>query len=110
MISAGFAFAGIMHFVKPAPFIAIYPDGWPFPGEAVLISGIAEVLGAVGLLMPSTRKFAAYGLILLLVAVFPANINMAVNANRFSQFPLWTVWLRLPLQFLLIWAVWRARK
>lgn len=103
-------FAGIMHFVKPAPFISIYPQGWPAPKEAVMLSGLAEVLGAIGLLVPATRGVASNGLILLLVAVFPANINMAANAQRFAAIPSWVLWLRLPLQFLLLWAVWRARK
>lgn len=103
-------FAGVMHFVKPAPFISIYPEGWPAAREAVYFSGLAEIAGAIGLLVPATRRPAAFGLILLLVAVFPANINMAVNANKFPSIPQAALWLRLPLQFLLIWAVWRARK
>jgi uncharacterized membrane protein len=110
LLSAGFLFAGVMHFVKPAPFLAIYPEGWPMPLAMIYLSGAAEILGAIGLLVAKTRFAAAVGLILLLVAVFPANINMAVNTDRFSQIPEWILWLRLPLQFLLIFLVWRCRR
>lgn len=109
-LCAGFVLAGVMHFVKPEPFLAIYPAAWPAAREAVYLSGLAEIAGAVGLAVPKTRYAAAIGLILLLVAVYPANINMAINASKFDQFPAWVLWLRLPLQFVLAWLVWKARR
>ncbi len=74
------------------------------------ISGAAELAGAVGLLIPQTRRYAAYGLIALLVAVFPANIYMALDRTRFEQLPEWALLARLPLQFLLIAWIWGLRE
>ena len=67
-----------------------------------------EFLGGLGVLIPSVRKYAGHGLLALVVAVFPANINMAVNPKRFKQFPEWALWARLPLQFAIIAQVWAA--
>jgi uncharacterized membrane protein len=81
-----------------------------FPHRLVLvwISGFFEILGGVGLLIPMLRRAAAAGLILLLMAVFPANIYMAMRPDRFADLhlPVWTLWARLPLQALLIAWVW----
>jgi len=102
-------FAGISHFRSPEPFISIVPKFLPDAPLLVSISGFFEILGAVGLLIPFTRKAASIGLILLYIAVFPANINMAVHNLPIENhhFPLWVLWLRLPLQLLLIvWAAW----
>lgn len=71
------------------------------PAFDVAISGIAEIAGAIGLLIPATRSFAAAGLFALLVAVWPANWYMALQAHRFAAIaPAWILWLRLPLQLL----------
>jgi uncharacterized membrane protein len=86
------------------------PEWLPAHVLLVQISGIAEILGGIGLLLGRTRKLAAIGLILLLVAVFPANINMALNAEKFPQIPAAALWARLPFQFVLIWLVWLCRK
>lgn len=99
---------GTLHFVAEKFFTAIVPRGLPNPRLLVHISGVAEFLGGVGVLIPSTRKHAGRGLLVLLLAVFPANINMAVNAERFKQFPAWALWARLPLQFAIIAQVWLA--
>jgi len=103
-----FIASGILHFVMPAPYVRIVPPLLPQPKALVLISGGAEILGGVGLLIPRLRRAAAFGLALLLVAVFPANIYMAVShvpakgllGNR------WLQWLRLPVQLPLIWWAW----
>lgn len=105
-----FGVAGISHFVMPEPFERIVPDWIPRPRLMVYISGIAELAGAIGLLVPTVRKAAGWGLIALLIAVFPANIKMlqmaiAEGASIWYQIALW---VRLPLQPLLIWLVWRA--
>ncbi len=101
--------SGTLHFVRPGPFTAIVPDALPNPELLVALSGVAELAGAVGLLTPPLRRPAAFGLAALLVAVFPANVNMAVNANELAPgIPPWLLWARLPLQPLLIWLVLRV--
>ena len=106
----GFAFiaAGALHFVKPAMYAQIIPPGFPSPRLLVAISGVAEIAGGVGVLVPPLRRPAGWGLIALLVCVFPANLYMAVDAERFASIPAWALWLRLPLQGLLIAWVWQA--
>jgi uncharacterized membrane protein len=91
--------------VRPGKFIQITPDFLPYKKELVYVSGFFEILGGVGLLVPQTRKAAGIGLLALLFAVFPANINMAVNKIDFGVIPTWLLWARLPLQFLLMFAV-----
>jgi uncharacterized membrane protein len=78
-----------------------------------VISGIAEILGGLGLIVPATRRLAAWGLIALYVAVFPANLNMALNHLPLGTTPVatWLLWARLPLQLVLIvWAYWYTRR
>ncbi len=106
------AYAGVRHFTNPAPFVEIVPRGLPAPGLLVAISGAAEIAGGVGLLVPAVRRPAAWGLIALFVAVFPANVNMAVHHGTLGMsFKPWMLWLRLPLQLVLIaWAYWFTRK
>ena len=103
-----FMTTGILHFVVERFFIAIVPKSLPNPKALVYISGVAEFAGGVGVLIPKTRKLSGQGLILLLLVVFPANINMALNPERFKQFPAWGLWARLPLQFAIIGQVWAA--
>jgi len=99
--------AGVMHFVSPRGFIRIVPRWLPAPAALVAISGACEILGGVGLLVPAPRRWAAWGLIALFVAVFPANVNMAIHRLSFGRRPLpgWALWARLPLQGVLVaWA------
>lgn len=106
-----FIAAGIFHFVRPGAYARIVPPFLPYPMVLVYISGVAEIVGGVGLLIPSLRPWAGVWLVVLLVAVFPANIYMAVAPERagFGVAPVW-LWLRLPLQLLLIaWVLWAAR-
>jgi uncharacterized membrane protein len=105
---AAFMTTGIGHFVIDKFFIAIVPKSLPNPEALVAISGVAEFAGGVGVLVPKTRRLAGLGLIALLVAVFPANINMAINSDKFKNFPAWALWARLPLQFAMIAGVWSA--
>ena len=107
-----FIVAGVLHFVIPAPYRAIMPPWLPAHGALVAISGAAEIAGGIGLLHPVTRRAAGIGLILLLVAVFPANIQMLL-LYRARGVPWWgelLLWFRLPLQVLLIWGVWRVSR
>jgi uncharacterized membrane protein len=99
-----------MHFVVPAPYIAIVPPWLPNAPLLVIVSGICEILGGLGVLLPQTRRLAGWGLIALLVAVYPANFHMLQLAYANGATTLWKagLWLRLPLQFLMLWWVWRA--
>ena len=106
LIATLFVVAGLMHFIKPDGYLAIMPPYLPAHKALVFWSGVAEVVLGVGLLFPATRSWAAIGLIILLIAVFPANLYMA-TAGRFQSLPRWAVWGRLPLQGLMIWWVWR---
>ena len=100
-----------MHFAKPQPYRAIVPPGLGDPALLVALSGAAEIAGGAGLLVPATRGPAAWGLAALLVAVWPANIFMAIDAGRFASFaPAWALWLRVALQVPLIALVLRARR
>lgn len=110
IIAGAFLIMGILHFLKPKFFVQIMPDYIPWHLAMVYISGVAEVLGAIGILVPQTQTLAAWGLILLLVTVFPANINMAVTSIKKSGLGSWysmLLLLRLPLQFVIMyWVYW----
>jgi len=103
---------GIVHFLVPEPFIKIVPDALPYPAALVYISGFFEILGGIGLLIPAVSQAAAWGLVLLYIAVYPANINMAVNHIQIENVPqgTWFQVIRLPFQFVLIaWAWWLTK-
>ena len=106
-----FVAAGVNHFRAPEFYVKIMPPYLPLHYELVLISGVFEVLGGAGLLIPRFQVAAAWGLIALLVAVFPANLHMALHAQDYPQFPPAALWGRLPLQAVLIaWAYWFTKK
>ena len=112
LAAAAMVYVGIMHFVRPDGFVRIVPSFLPAPLALVYISGFFEVLGGIGILVDRVHRAAAYGLIALYVAVFPANINMAVNHIPLGTEPIAPVWLwlRLPFQALFIaWAWWLSR-
>jgi uncharacterized membrane protein len=103
-----FIFTGASHFFAPGKFMEIMPPFIPAPLLMVYASGFFEILGGIGLVIPRTRRAAALGLILLLLAVFPANIYTALNnvqLGGFMSHPVYQ-WLRLPMQIVLIWWVW----
>jgi len=98
-----FVTAGLFHFLIPQTYVAIMPSYLPAPLPLVYISGLCEILGGLGLLFnPPVRRWAAWGLVALLIAIFPANLNMAINHANFPAIPAWALWLRLPLQLPLI--------
>ena len=97
-----FIAAGVPHFVRPRMYEAIVPDYLPAHRELVYASGVAEIAGGAGVLHPTTRRAAGWWLIATLVAIFPANVEMAVHAERFRKIPRPLLWARLPLQGLLI--------
>ncbi len=102
-------FAGTMHFVNPAFFLKIMPPYLPLHKELVLLSGVAEVLLAVLLLVPETSRIAACGIVALLIAVFPANLYLYQHQDILPASPI-IHFLRLPLQGLFIlWAYWHTR-
>ena len=108
MLAAFFIVAGTLHFLFTDVYARIVPPGFPAPRALVLVSGIGEILGGAAVLVPHLRRRAGYGLILLLIAVFPANIYMAGTAQSIGgiSIPPALLWLRLPLQFILIAWVW----
>lgn len=94
-----------MHFILTPTYLRIMPAYLPAPRLLVQISGACEMLGGLGLLLPTTRLFAAWGLIALLVAVFPANLTMVTDPSHFPNIPQWAAWMRLPLQIpMIMWA------
>ena len=106
-----FAAAGVLHFVHPGAYVRIVPPFLPGPRLLVLLSGAFEVAGGLGLLVPRFRRAAGVGLVLLLAAVFPANVYMALDPEGAGGgiAPV-LLWLRLPLQPLLAWwVVWSVR-
>ncbi len=113
VLAAAMMFVGAMHFAVPAPFVRIVPGWLPAPLVLVWVSGFFEILGGAGLLVPRARRAAGIGLVALYLAVFPANVNMAVNHIAFddaSPIPPALLWLRLPLQAVLIaWVLWVSR-
>lgn len=106
--------AGVMHFVAPKVYAQIIPPAFPRPLELVYLSGVAEIVLGLGVLIPRTRRHSAWGLILLLLAIFPANVYMATHDLVLEGVPEWAstpsdavTWARLPLQgVLILWAWW----
>ena len=111
LLSLLFIAAGVNHFVSAGIYLKIMPEYLPWPLALVYVSGFFEVLGGVGLAIPRLRRAAGWGLIALLVAVFPANVGMLMNADQFPAIPVWALVVRLPLQGVLIaWVWWAAVK
>ncbi len=102
--------AGVAHFVVPDTYKRIVPPSLGDPAMLVRVSGVAEIAGGVGVLVPRTRRLAGFGLIALLAAVFPANVYMAQNPAKFAKIPAWALYARLPLQPLMMLWAWRATK
>jgi uncharacterized membrane protein len=97
-----FLVGGIAHFAFTETEMRIVPPWLPWPRAVVLASGVFELVGAAGLLHPRTRRWAAWGLFALTVAVTPANIYMLQHAELFPNIPVWALVARLPLQVLLL--------
>ncbi len=105
---------GVTHFIVPEQYVRIVPPQLPYALELVYVSGFYEILGGIGLLVPPVSQAAAWGLIALFIAVFPANINQAVNHIRIENIPYsdspWFQIIRLPFQAVLIaWAWWYTK-
>lgn len=115
-LAAFFTLAGTMHFLRPRFYEAMMPPSLQAQKqEIVAVSGVAEIAGAAMVLHPATRRAGRWWLLALLVAVFPANVHMAVNPEQIPgldlrKLPRWALWARLPLQPLAMLWVWRATR
>lgn len=103
-----FFIAGLNHFLNPHPYLAMMPKWLPYPEAMNIISGLAEMAGAIGVLIPHLQRLTGWCLVALLVAIFPANINVALNGWPGVSIPVWALWARLPLQFALLYWVYFA--
>jgi|AntRauTorckE6833_2_1112554.scaffolds.fasta_scaffold10600_3 uncharacterized membrane protein len=102
LLAVFFILAGINHFISPEVYLSMMPPWLPAQELLNAISGAAEIAGGIGILIPRTRKAAAIGLILLMIAIFPANIHVAMNGWPGMDMPRWILIARLPLQLLFI--------
>ncbi len=107
-----FILAGANHFVSPGFYLPMMPDYLPWHSALVFLSGVAEIIAGILVIVPMTQRVGAWALIALLVAVFPANLNMALHAEQFQDYGSQTVlYIRLPLQVIpMIWAYWYTGK
>ncbi|MGY3040180.1 putative membrane protein [Rhodanobacter sp. TND4EL1] len=112
LLALFFVVAGMLHFLFIANYMAIMPAWLPWHRALVVISGLCEVAGGLGVLWHATRRWAGYGLIALCVAVLPANVQMLLNAQAAHASGGWLtlLWMRLPLQILLIAWIWHATR
>lgn len=111
LLSAFFLGAGTLHFLRPRMYEHIVPDYLPAHRALVLLSGAAELAGGAGVAFAPTRRAAGWWLVAVLVAVFPANVQMALHPERYRRIPRALLWARLPLQPLLAgWALHATRR
>ena len=110
LLGVTFIAAGTLHFLRPGMYERIMPEYLPAHRELVLASGAAEIVGGLGVAVSQTRRAAGIWLVALLLAVFPANVNMAVNSEQYRSIAPALLWARLPLQGLLIWWALRATR
>ena len=108
LLAAFWILGGINHFRVPKTYESIMPDYVPLHKEMVFWSGVAEVVGGVAVISPGTRTFARWWLLGVLAAVYPANVHMALNPDRYEKIPPVALWARLPLQFACAYWVWKA--
>ena len=108
LLGATFLTTGILHFVRPRMYEAIMPRYLPAHRELVYISGLAEAASGLATLHPATRRAGGVLGIATLVAVFPANLHMALHPERYRKIPPWALYARLPVQALFIYWVWLA--
>jgi uncharacterized membrane protein len=111
LLGVVFVGAGVNHFAIPGHYERIVPPSMKGSARSIVaISGVAEILGGLGVLMPWTRRAAGLGLIALLAAIFPANLYMARTPEHFRKIPRWALYARLPLQPLMMMWAWRATR
>jgi uncharacterized membrane protein len=105
-----FFVGGLAHFIFIAQEMAIVPPLFPAHRVLVLVSGVFELLGALGILLARTRRVAGWGLFALTLAVTPANVFMWQHAGRYPMVPYWVLSLRLPFQIVLLVLIWWATR
>jgi len=106
-----FVAAGINHFINPEFYLQIMPPYLPRPLFLQYVAGFFEILLGVLVLIPRYSRMAAWGLVLLLIAIFPANIHMALNPDKYPRYPAMAYYIRLPFQFVfIVWAWWYTKK
>ena len=106
LLAVFFVIAGIGHFVKPETYLKMMPPYIPFHLQMIYLSGVIEIILGILVLPEKTRKLAGWGIIALLIAVFPANIHIALNPEAFSPVAPWILWARLPFQAVFGFWVW----
>lgn len=110
LLSLFYVGAGIRHFTTPDFYLRMMPPYIPAHEAMVALSGVAESALGLAVLIPPLRVYAAWGIIALLIAVFPANVHMAVANVPLGELPAWVAWARLPFQAVFIaWAWWHTR-
>lgn len=111
LLAVFFVVAGFNHFISPDFYLKIMPPYLPWHLPLIYLSGVFETALGILLLLPKFTRIAAWGMIALLIAVFPANIHMAIHPELFPEYRAGALWLRLPLQLLMIaWAYWYTRQ
>jgi len=111
LLAISFISAGVYHFINPSFYLKMMPPVLPAHLLLIYLSGFVEIALGIALPIPKFTRAAAWGIVALLIAVYPANIYMAMNAELFPEYQPISIYLRLPLQFLLIaWAFWFAKK
>jgi uncharacterized membrane protein len=110
LLAAFFVFAGVSHFTNEAFFLRIVPPWLPAPLLMVQLSGVAEIAGGIGVQIPRLRRLAGWGLLALLVAVYPANVHMALHPEQFPDTSPTALYVRLPVQLVFAAWVWWATK
>ena len=109
-LAVGFVLAGVNHFINPDFYLKMMPPYLPAHSFLIQLSGVFEIALGIMLLIPRTTRLAAFGLVALLIAVFPANLYMAQNPQLFPEFSPAALYLRLPVQLILLaWAFWYAK-
>ena len=108
-LSALFILTGASHFLKTQFYLKIMPAYLPYPLELVYVSGTAAIVLGLLLLLPKTASIACWGIILFLIAVFPANVYMALHPEIFPEIPAWAGWIRLPFQGVFIYWAYRLK-
>jgi uncharacterized membrane protein len=111
LLGVFFALAGLNHFINPAFYLNIMPPYLPWHAFLVYLSGFFEVLFGILVLLSKYRRVGAWGIIAVLIAVTPANVHMALHPQLYPEIRPFFLWLRLPLQLVLIaWAYWYTDK
>lgn len=102
-----YAFAGLMHFIKPKLYLRIMPRYLAYPKALVFLSGVAEIMLAIGLCFKTTQTYAIYGIVAMLLVFLMVHVHMLTSKKAGAGFPKWLLVLRIPLQFgLMYWAYW----